>query len=474
MSEITTYPLNGIDYDAADAAAYAAPRQSGVYSAEEDFAVTAAGDMTVTVSAGLGWVRPERFAGYSICKRDPDTVTLPLADGTRPRIDRIVLRYDAAKRSTTLQVLTGAAASSPTPPEITRTSLVYDLCLAQVRRPAGSVTVQPGDITDTRLDESLCGVMRDGVTGIPTAQLLQQAQARIGALEEQATSAAQAADRSRSAAASSQTAAAGSASAAAKSASSDQQASLDAANSASGMTTSVEAAAKSADAAAKSQTAAATSAQAAQTSAGAAGASAEKAAEEARKAANYVAADKTLSIPGAPADAAATGAALDKKASKDTVLDPDGNAIFYSKAEVEAKIKEILAAQREEDYAKVRYWVSDDPTSPASFIGGTWERIENRFIMGASDTHSAGTTVEAGLPSPWGQINAVLFAGMSNPDNGGFFKLAYTGTKWKSVAQGTYGDIWQSNITIRNNGLFGKSDTVQPPAYCMYIWRRVA
>ena len=270
MSEITTYPLNGIDYDAADAAAYAAPRQSGVYSAEEDFAVTAAGDMTVTVSAGLGWVRPERFAGYSICKRDPDTVTLPLADGTRPRIDRIVLRYDAAKRSTTLQVLTGAAASSPTPPEITRTSLVYDLCLAQVRRPAGSVTVQPGDITDTRLDESLCGVMRDGVTGIPTDQLLAAAKARIKALEEQATSAAQAADRSRSAAASSQTAAAGSASDAAKSASSAQQAAQDAANSASGMTASVEAAAKSADAAAKSQTAASASALAAQTSAGAA------------------------------------------------------------------------------------------------------------------------------------------------------------------------------------------------------------
>lgn len=286
MSEITTYPLNGIDYDAADAAAYAAPRQSGVYSAEEDFAVTAAGGMTVTVSAGLGWVRPERFAGYSICKRDPDTLTLPLADGTRPRIDRIVLRYDAAKRSTALKVLTGAAASSPTPPEITRTSLVYDLCLAQVRRPAGSVTVQPGDITDTRLDESLCGVMRDGVTGIPTDQLLQQAQARIGTLEEQATSAAQAADRSRSAAASSQTAAAGSASAAAKSASSAQQAAQDAANSASGMTASVEAAAKSADAAAKSQTAASASAQAAQTSAGAADTARQQAQTAASSAAN--------------------------------------------------------------------------------------------------------------------------------------------------------------------------------------------
>ena len=138
------------------------------------------------------------------------------------------------------------------------------------------------------------------------------------------------------------------------------------------------------------------------------------------------------------------------------------------------KALKVLAAQREEDLARIKFWVSNDPTSPASFIGGTWERIEDCTIWGASDTHPAGTTVEAGLPSPWGQINAVLFAGVSNPDNGGFFKLAYAGTNWKSVAQGTYGDIWQSNITIRNNGLFGKSDTVQPPAYCMYIWRRVA
>ena len=272
MSDIVTYPLNGIDYDAADAAAYAAPRQSGVYSAEEDFAVTAAGGMTVTVSAGLGWVRPERFAGYSICKRDPDTVTLPLADGTRHRIDRIVLRYDAARRSTTLQVLTGAAASSPTPPEITRTSLVYDLCLAQVRRPAGSVTVQPGDITDTRLDETLCGVMRDGVTGIPTDELLAAAKARINALEEQATASADDADRSRAAAASSQSAA--------------QQAAKAAADSASGMTASVEAAAKSADAAAKSQSAAAGSAQAAQTSAGEADTARQQAQTAASSAAN--------------------------------------------------------------------------------------------------------------------------------------------------------------------------------------------
>ena len=230
--------------------------------------------------------------------------------------------------------------------------------------------------------------------------------------------------------------------------------------------------AASAQAATRSQTAAAASAQAAQTSAGEANASAEKAAEEARKAANYVATDKTFSISGAPADAAAVGnIILDR--TKETP-----QPIFYAKAEVDKLLEDCKEAAKRAALLAAnpvgKLWVSDDPTSPASIVGGTWERIEDCTIWGASDTHLAGTTVEAGLPSPWGQINAVLFAGTSKPDNGGFFKLTYAGTKWRSVAQGTHGDIWQSNITIRNNGLFGKSDTVQPPAYCVYIWRRVA
>ena len=35
------------------------------------------------------------------------------------------------------------------------------------------------DITDLRMDENVCGVMRDGITGIPTAQLQEQAQQLI-------------------------------------------------------------------------------------------------------------------------------------------------------------------------------------------------------------------------------------------------------------------------------------------------------
>ena len=180
MADIITYPENGIQYYADDASGYLATRLSGVYSADEDFAVTANGGLTVTVSAGQAWVRPARFRGRSIILEQPETVTLTAADAVRSRIDRLVLRYDAAARKTRLQVLEGTPDSaSPTAPEITRTALVYDLCLADIRRPAGSTVITAADITDTRADEDVCGVMRDGVTGIPTAQLQAQALAMM-------------------------------------------------------------------------------------------------------------------------------------------------------------------------------------------------------------------------------------------------------------------------------------------------------
>ena len=187
MADIITYPENGITYDADDASGYLATRLSGVYSAEEDFSVTAQGGLSVQVSAGQAWVRPARFKGRSIIMEQPTTVVLTEADPVRSRIDRIVLRYDAAAKKTSLQVLDGTPDSAaPAAPEISRTELVYDLCLAEIRRPAGGTSVTAADITDTRADETVCGVMRDGVTGIPTGTLVQQFRAVIDALKGEA------------------------------------------------------------------------------------------------------------------------------------------------------------------------------------------------------------------------------------------------------------------------------------------------
>ena len=186
MSDIITYPENGITYDADDASGYLATRQSGVYSAEEDFAVSISGELSLAVSAGQAWVRPSRFKGRSIIMEQPTTLALTAADPVRTRIDRVVLRYDAAARKTSLQVLEGTPDSaSPSALAITRTALVYDLCLAEVTRPAGSTAITAADITDTRADEAVCGVMRDGATGIPTAQLIAQWRAAQADLETQ-------------------------------------------------------------------------------------------------------------------------------------------------------------------------------------------------------------------------------------------------------------------------------------------------
>ena len=185
MADIITYPLQGITYDADDASGYLATRLSGVYSAEEDFSVTAQGGLSVQVSAGQAWVHPERFKGRSIIMEQPTTVALTAADPVRSRIDRIVLRYDAAAKKTRLQVLEGTPDSaSPAAPAITRTELIYDLCLAEIKRPAGSTAVTVADIYDTRADETVCGVMRDGAAGIPAATLIKKLRDEINKVDK--------------------------------------------------------------------------------------------------------------------------------------------------------------------------------------------------------------------------------------------------------------------------------------------------
>ena len=304
---VTTYPLDGITYDAADAAGYNSARTSGVYSAEEDYTVTPGGGYTVKVSGGRAWVHPAKYVGYSIIKQEPDTLTLPLADAQRPRIDRVVLRYDAAARKSYLLVLEGTPASTPTAPAISRTNLLYDLCLAQITRPAGSTAITAGNITDTRLDESLCGVMSDGVTRIPTDQLLKAAQARINALEETATNSASAAAASQRAAAASQSAAANSANAASKSQSAAANSASAAASSQRAAAGSQSAAASSASSASGSASAAASSQKAAAASQSAAAASEAAAKKAAAEAGTKAGTDKTLSMDSAPADAKASG-----------------------------------------------------------------------------------------------------------------------------------------------------------------------
>lgn len=245
-----------------------------------------------------------------------------------------------------------------------------------------------------------------------------------------------------------------------------QQAALQAAQTATGAAgTATEKAAAAAESESMAQTAsasAAKSAQSASADAKSAGGSAASAKAEADRAAAIVSTDKTLSVEGAPADAKAVGDALKGVISADTV-------------------KTLIADALAEDHAKIKFWISEDPTSPAALFGGTWQEIaQNRVLMGASYAHAAGTTVEAGLPNITGQIGdgKTQYSGVQcgGLQNGTYITGAYRGTylgtaSWQGAADGIYTINFDAS---RSSAIYGASTTVQPAAYYVHIWHRVA
>ena len=176
---IITYPLNGVTYDAEDVSTYLCTRTSGVYSKDTNYAVSVTGARQITVAPGLAWINYDDFKGVSACSREAVNLTVPDADSTLPRIDRVVLQFDTAANLTAVKLKPGTPAAAPEPPAILQNHNQYELGLCTVSVPAGSSVVTAADITDTRTDEAVCGVMRDGVTGIPTAQLQAQALAMM-------------------------------------------------------------------------------------------------------------------------------------------------------------------------------------------------------------------------------------------------------------------------------------------------------
>ena len=127
---------------------------------------------------------------------------------------------------------------------------------------------------------------------------------------------------------------------------------------------------------------------------------------------------------------------------------------------------------------------STDAASPAVLFGGTWEQIaQDRVLMGASDTHPAGSTVEAGLPNITGSLNETSNDGKTSPFRGSKNAISSIGalavvpeasspfcgfTKY----EGSVYDI--SFDASSSNSIYGSSTTVQPAAYYVHIWRRVA
>ena len=119
---------------------------------------------------------------------------------------------------------------------------------------------------------------------------------------------------------------------------------------------------------------------------------------------------------------------------------------------------------------------STDPTSPAALFGGSWEEIASeRVLMGASSTHAAGTTVEAGLPNIKGSFSGVASGQFPNFSNSGALSISRNNSMAGYEGSGSYGAICIVSLDAsKSSSIYGRSSTVQPAAYYVHIWHRVA
>ena len=134
--------------------------------------VNAKSGMTVTVNAGFGFINAKYIQNTS----DYD-ITLDTADTTNPRIDRVVIGLNTANRAITIYVLKGTAAATPEAPALTRTSTIYELCLADIAVAANATAITQADITDRRGYTSLCGYVTGLIQQIDTDDLFDQFEA---------------------------------------------------------------------------------------------------------------------------------------------------------------------------------------------------------------------------------------------------------------------------------------------------------
>ena len=150
-------------YSATDFAAYFGKLVSNgiFYAVTTNLQITPGSGMAVSVAAGSAWIN-----GYSYENTDTLTINLATASGVNPRIDRVVVRFSAVERRIYLAVLTGTPAETPTAPALTRSNDTYELGLADILVPKGSVTIPALNTTDTRLNTALCGLVNSLVTAV--------------------------------------------------------------------------------------------------------------------------------------------------------------------------------------------------------------------------------------------------------------------------------------------------------------------
>lgn len=106
---------------------------------------------------------------------------------------------------------------------------------------------------------------------------------------------------------------------------------------------------------------------------------------------------------------------------------------------------------------------------------GTWKEVGSGKVLWGADTHKAGETIEAGLPNITGNVSSTY--NWEGAQSSGAFRTTKIHVNELVGAATQKNNIWHVSFPFNaswSNAIYGKSSTVQPPAYVVHFWQRVS
>ena len=158
------------------------------------------------------------------------------------------------------------------------------------------------------------------------------------------------------------------------------------------------------------------------------------------------------------------------KAQYDAIQNKDSKCLYSINDDTDVSLT-ILEAL----YPVGSVYITTASTCPLSTLisGSTWTLVSSgRVLQGADSGHSAGTTIEAGLPNITGNITPLNLYSEEVRSDGVFTTYAGSASQWTGSAQLSRTIPIVNFDASRSNPIYGNSDTVQPPAYVVNIFRR--
>lgn len=151
-----------------------------IYSNSNALKVSEGGGMNLLLGMGGAFIEGVGYRNTSELMLELD-----MSDGVSSRIDRVVIRNDYKSRRTYAAVLKGTCSARPKAAELTRNADTYEIAVADVLVAKGVVSITQADITDTRLDKDICGIVTGLIEQADTTEIYNQFEAYFKGFKEQ-------------------------------------------------------------------------------------------------------------------------------------------------------------------------------------------------------------------------------------------------------------------------------------------------